>query len=537
MTALLVLAACAPRPDVTRVMGGRVVEGRFVDPESYSAFLRGALSEEAGQLPAALEAYRDAAARDDRDPLIASRLGDVLCRVNPRDPRAEQEFARALRIDPSFEPAMEARARCALARGDDGAARKDARLAAMADPLAIPPETLFAQVVADRARAEVSRDRLVALSLVHGENTAAWEALATWGVAHEEPMLVARALANVARLAPSRRATLADRAVALAGDGELFAARTLAAALVDAPGDRSSGGEGPAPAATPLVARLAVDEALARHDAPGAIRRATRAHLGRDVVAARALLLGDARLARALAEPMVLADPRAVGVRMVLATAAFRLGEGDVMARALELQRSGAAPVAVEALLSFARLLQRVSSTEAARLSLDAWSPLALLEGDTLVTPLAVDLAAQGALADDVLPTDARVELASRRSEVSPASGVSTENMDARHVLFAWALEHPLDRATRELARRLAPAAAHDALIAVAMARLSLAEGRPLAADALDRLLAVDPADPIIAAAVLDLAKRAGDAHAIAPARARLTALAQTPGERARALE
>jgi Tfp pilus assembly protein PilF len=518
-------------------MDGRVVEGRFIEPESYAAFLRGALAEEAGQFPAALLAYQEAAALDDRDPLIASRLGGVLCRMNPKDPRAEQAFARALRTDAGFEPAIEARARCALSRRDDRAAQEGAALAAAADPLAISPDILLAEVDTDRMRADASRDRLVALSLLHGASPAAWDALAAWGTAHEDPMLVARALAVLARIAPSRKARLADRAIALAGDGELFAARTLAAALVDAPGDRSSGGEGPAPAAIPLVARLAVDEALARGDGRRAALRATRAHLGLDVVAARALLMGDARLARELAEPVVLADPRATGARMVLATAAFRLGEGDLMARALELHRSGPAPIAAEALLSFARLVERVSSIDAARRILEAWSPFALLEGDALVTPLAVDLAAQGALQDDALPWGARVELASRRSDVLPAFGASTGNMDARHVLFAWALERPSDRATLELARRLAPAAGHDALIAVAMARLSLAAGRPLSPAAQDRLLAVDPADPIVAAAALDVAKLAGDAQAIAPARARLTALARTPGERAHALE
>jgi hypothetical protein len=48
---------------------------------------------------------------------------------------------------------------------------------------------------------------------------------------------------------------------------------------------------------------------------------------------------------------------------------------------------------------------------------------------------------------------------------------------------------------------------------------LSIARGWPLAATALDPLLTLDPADPILAPAALDLAKRAGDAKAIAPAR------------------
>jgi hypothetical protein len=528
---LLLFAACAPHPDVTRVMDGRVVEGRFIEPESYAAFLQGALAEEAGHLPAALGAFSVAAALDDRDPLILSRLGGVLCRMNPEDPRAAQAFARALQIDASFEPALEASARCARARGENGAAVEDAKRAAVADPLAVLPEVMLAEADLDRTRAE-----LVALTLLHGVSPAAWDALAAWGVAHEDPMLVARALAVVARLAPSRKEELADRAVGLAGDGELFAARTLAAALIDAPGDRSSGGEGPAPAAIPLVARLAVDEALVRHDAAGAALRATRAHLGLDVVAGRALLMGDAVLARELVLPVVLADPRAEGARLVLATAAFRLGERDLLARALEPSRSGGGLIAAEALLPFVQLVQRVSSTEAARRMLEAWSPLGLLAGDALVTPVAVDLAAQGTLEDTALPADARIELASRRSEVR-GEAAAKGGMDARHLLFAWALARPTDPATLELARRLAPAAGHDALIAVAMARLSLAEGRALSPAALDRLLAVDPADPLLAAAALDLAKRGGDVQAIAPARARLTALARTPGERAHALE
>jgi hypothetical protein len=534
---LLALAACAPRADVTRVLDGRVVEGRFIAPESYSAFLRGALLEEAGQLPAALKAYSEAAALDGRDPLIATRIGDLLCRLSPKDPRAAQAFSQALRIDASFEPAIEAGSRCARAHGDGSAAHEDAERAALADPLAISPQVMLSEADASGPRAESSRDRLVALTLLHGESAAAWDALAAWGAAHQDAMLVARALAAVARLVPTRKAELAERAVALAGDGELFAARSLAAALVDAPGDRSSGGEGAAPASVPLVARLAVDEALMRHDRARAELRATRAHLGLDVVAGRALLMGDAGLARTLATPVVLADPGATGARMVLATAGFRLGDGDLIARAFEVPRSGVSPVAAEALLPFARMVLQMSSTDAARRMLDAWSPLALLEGDALVTPLAVELAALGAIPDDALPRDGWVELTSRRSDTRRLKGISLGTMDARHVLFAWALERPLDRATLELAQRLAPAAGHDTLIAVAMARLSLAEGSALSPLAIDRLLAVDPADPIVAAAALDLAKRAGDARAIGPARARLTALARTPGERAHALE
>jgi hypothetical protein len=168
---------------------------------------------------------------------------------------------------------------------------------------------------------------------------------------------------------------------------------------------------------------------------------------------------------------------------------------------------------------------------------LETCSPFVLLQGDALLTPFVVDLAASGALKDEALPMDARVELAARRSELLSAPEPQVETMDARHRLFARALYDPLSPLTLELGGRLASAAGHDALIAVAVARLTVARGSSLSPAELDRLLAVDPADPIVAAAVLDFAKRSGDAQAIAPARARLTALARTPGERARATE
>jgi len=542
----LLPAACAAPLEVTRVVDGRVAEGRFIPPDAYSAFLRGAMAEEAGQLSVAASAYTEAASLDE-DPEIWTRIGDVRCVMSHREagragletPGAEEAFTRALAIDPAYAPALEARARCAASRGDERAAHEDEERAAALDPLAIRPPILLAEAEATTS-AEGGRERLVSLTLLHGTSPAAWDALAAWGTSHGDAMLVARALATVARLVPARKAELAGRAAALAGDGELASARALAAALVDEPGDRSSGGEGPAPAAMPLVARLAVDEALARRDEPAARRRATRAHIGLDVVAGRALLAGDAKLACDLAEPVVAADPRAIGARMVLATAGYRLGDAGRVARALDLHggdEGRRVPVSPEALLPFARIVERISSPDAARRVLEAWAPVSILAGDALVTPVAVDLAALGALRDDTLPLDARVELAARRSEPLPPFDASSGELDARHRLFAWAMGKPGEAATLELARRLSPASGHDSLIAVALARLSLAAGRALGPGGLDPILAVDPGDPILAAAALDLAKRSGDLRAIAPARARLTALARTAGERAHALE
>jgi hypothetical protein len=516
-------------------MDGHVVVGKAIPPEGYAAFLRGALAEAAEQLPAALVAYTEAAAFDGDDPEVWSRLGEVRCKLSATDPGADAAFARALAADAAYEPALEARARCRTLRGHASAARADEDRAASADPRAPRPQILLAD--RDGAGAEASRARLIALTLQHGTDTAAWDALAAWGAAHRDPDILARALVEIARLAPTRKWELGGRAVALAGDGNLRQARQLAAALIDAPGDRSSGGEHPSPASIPLVARLAIDEALARGDADAARRRATSAHVGLDVVGGRALFLGNSTLARDMMDPVILADPEALGARMVRATASARLGDGEPFARTLDLVelRHAGASVAAEALLPFAELADEMASLDASRRVLGALQT-SFLPGDTLVTSFAVELAALGALRADLLPVDARIELAARLFDPIPVFDVSA-GVDARHLLFAWALERPLDAATLDLARRIGGASTHDPLVAVALARLSLARGWPLAPNALDPLVALDPADPILAAAALDVARRSGDARAIAPARERLTTLARTPRERAHALQ
>jgi hypothetical protein len=526
---------CAGSGHVDRVVDGRIITGQFVAPEAYAAFLRGAIAEERGELNEALVAYGDAAARGDDDPEIWTRIGAVRCAANPHDPAAHVAFERALSADAEYAGAWAARARCALDRGEPLAALPDARRAADAEPLAVEPQVLLAQAEAAEEHAHAARDRLLALTELEGSRVTAWDALAAWARAHGDAALAVRAWAQVGRLAPGRRAELGGRVIELAGAGELSAARVLAAALLDAPGDRSSGGTGPSPDASPLVARLAIDEALVRHDPDRARSRAARAHLGLDVVAGRALIMGQPGLVRAIALPVAQADSRAAGARIVLAVAAEEQGDLEQVSRALALAPYAADPLAPEVVLPLARLVARIASTASARKLVEEVPRAPLLAGDVVLTSLAVELAASGTLSDADLPLDARIELAARRLE-APALG-SLDAVDARHRLFALSLARPLDPAVLELARHLAPAAIHDPLIAVAFVRLSLARSAQVDVRALERLVAQNPADPIVAAAVLDALKRRGDEHAIAPARARLTALARTPGERAHALE
>ncbi len=514
-----VLVGCAGGPDVVRVVDGRLVGGAYVEPEAYAAFLRGAIAEESGDLAGALSAYSEAAERDPSDPEVWTRVGSVRCRLAPRDEGAVRALDRALTLSADYAPAWEARSLCASLRDPAGGARvaaDAARRAAAEDPRALGPQLTLAR--APEAGAAASRDRLVALTLVHRGSRAAWEALAAWGRAHEDPALMARALAEAVRAAPQERRAAGERAVQLAGEGELAAARVVATAALDAEGPRLSA----------AVARLALDGAIATGDVERARVASTRGHIPLDEAAGRALLLGDPRMARALAEPVAAADPRASGARMVLAAASAALSPA-ALAQLFVGAAAGAPPWS--AVASLAQRLSDVAGVDGARRFMEAAGAEPLAAGDPLLARVAAELAARGVAAEASLPLDARIELAARMRAAPPEPG--ERDVDARHRLLALAMLRPQAPESLALARALAPAGQRDAMIATALAKIALARGTPPGAKDAGRLGEIDPRDPIAAAAAVDVANTRGDPRAIAPARARLTALARTPAEHA----
>src|SRR6185312_1982766 len=103
---------------VTRIVDGRTVEGRFVGPEAYGSFLRGAIAEAHGALDEAAQSYEAVAKIDDSDPEVFSRIARVRCARDPHDGRAKEALARAFDLDPDYGPAWEAAAACG--RGDVG---------------------------------------------------------------------------------------------------------------------------------------------------------------------------------------------------------------------------------------------------------------------------------------------------------------------------------------------------------------------------------------------------------------------------------
>jgi hypothetical protein len=257
------------------------------------------------------------------------------------------------------------------------------------------------------------------------------------------------------------------------------------------------------------------------------------------VVAARCLLAGDASTARTIAAEIAAADPRSTSAALVLAAAADALGDSPLVTRSLATPdatgKPDAAPIPAEIWLAYARAVSRAGSGDAALAMLRGLPRAPILAGDSALTPVAVALAARGALDPSELDANGRIELAERRGDMIADAGMRTA--DARHTLLALARRAPGDAATKSLAARLAPARGEDAVLAVASARLALASDAGSVAGAAALLDRFDPADPLVASAALDCAVRSGDARAIPLARRRLAAVARTPAERARVVD
>lgn len=393
------VTGCGAEPRVVRVYDGRVVQGRYISPEAYSLFLRGALAEAGGDLKGAAAAYAKAAEDDDEDPEIFARLGEVRCKLDPKDGNADRAFGRALHLDPAYAGALAAWSRCAAARGRSSEALDLARRAVAQDPnnvelqaLAVGSASAHEGGHAGPADAGV-REQAIALTLAHGENAAAWDALAAWGRSHRDAELVARALEGLVRAAPTRSLEVERGAVALLEGGQLALARRVASTLTDAP--REMEVLGPRDA---TVARLAVDEALVRGDRLVALTRATRGHVALAEVAARALVLDQREIATTIATQVADADPGASGAAMVRASLkGVTAGFAHVTDQPPEL-----------CALVFADRLATAAGSDVARQWLARITRTPMSARDPVAGPLAVDLAARGVLPVADLPVELR---------------------------------------------------------------------------------------------------------------------------------
>jgi tetratricopeptide (TPR) repeat protein len=522
-------AGCGLGGGVVRVYDGRVVHGSYVPPDAYAAYLRAVLDEESGNLARAALSLTLAAQLDDEDPEVWTRLGEVRCKANPSDPAADEAFARARRLDGTYAGALAAQSRCEASRGRIESAAKLAERATAEDPKNAGLEALLVTAEARRPDNR-ARDRAIALTILHGDRAVAWDALVTWARAHRDTELLARGLVGLLRASPSRSADVERGARELLGDGHLGLARVVAAAVADAP--RELLVRGPRDEA---VARLAIDEALARGDEDAAKARATRGHVDLAEVAARALLLERRDVATSIGHTVAGADPGASGARMVLAAAAHDMRPAKHPGE--HLRKITDAPPALCALVLAVRIAA-VAGNDVARAWLAQVNTRPFVPGDPLAGPFAVELAARGVLPPSGLTLDLRIELAARRRE-APPSRTKEDVVDARHELLFLALTDPSGREVQSLVPRLSAALEHDPLVAFAIARVALADGGPNGA-VLGRIreaLRAGSTDALLLSAAVEVAKKLGGAEELTPARTRLMAVARTPAERALATE
>ncbi|HEY1695428.1 MAG TPA: hypothetical protein VGG39_24835 [Polyangiaceae bacterium] len=509
--------ACVHPGSVERAYGGDVVEGRFVSPAAYAAFLRGALAEAEGHGDDAVDAYVQAAHDDPASPEPWARIAHVSCgsgggagapaAAADAVARGEAAARRAVALDDTYAPAWVAVAECAAARGDASGERAAADRALRLDPRGDDATVLLARSETGEASPS-EREALVALTVTAHDPRVAWGALARWAEAHGDVALWTRALVELARVAPDRRTFVASAAEQLAGEGYLVEARAVAAAALDA--DRR-----PLAPTYALAPRLAIDEAIARDDGDSVRRRAVRGHVSLEEAAGRALLAGRRDLARDLASELAAADPGATGARLVLAAA----GGGDL--RAVANPRPGDAPASAAALVAFGVALLQAAPASAPE-DIAALPHEAVVPGDDPVVRPAVELVSRKAAPPELLPPDGRVELAALTGTPAPSS---EQGLDARHRYLALALTHPGDPATRTLAARLHGVASVDPVVAAADALQLLGTDAIVAHDAPRLLLARNPADPLLAAVALRLAEKVGDRDVARRARETLTAM------------
>lgn len=510
---LLGLVACTHPSTVTRVYEGRVVEGRFIAPEAYEAYLKGVIAEEAGDLPTAARAYEEAVDEDGDDPEAYARLGAVRCKLGRK---ADSAFGHALRLDRTYAPALAAKAECEAAHG-----RAAAGIAVLdgippADREAISLEALYMKLA---AQANVdARARAIALTVASADAPAAWDALIGWGRAKADPELFAVGLEGLLRAAPTSEAAVEVGVLELVGLGQTALARRVAAALADAPAEL--GVLGPY---DPTVARLAVDEAILRDDRAAIERRTTHAHIDLGEAAARALLLERPQTARGIADGVLAADPTAACAEMT------------AIASSRRIRVRVAGHGADACVLVVAERLAGMGNNDGAKV----WARrmgVTVAPQDPVTGPVAVDLAARGIVAVNELPTSLRIELAARRREAPPPLDAT---VDTKHALLWNALHDPASTETRALAQKLR-GGERDPIVGFAFAKIALA-GLPASAKEawapIRTAFAASPTDPLILAVAVELAKSGGHTEELSPARARLLAFAQTPAERALATE
>lgn len=324
-TALLsfLVAACSlGAGTVTRISNGVAVEGRYVPPEAYAAYAKGAFFEARGEDAAALAQYRLALEYDSDAPEVLARLGAVQCRLSTRAGdgwahAARRAFARALAIDPGAAVAWLERARCAERAGNLEEALSFAKRAALLDPGSEAAALLVVDCAEKSGRRELARTWLDALVV-------------------DEPVTRATWLKFAAFAAQQRDA------------GRLHRARQALRAL--------DGGALP---------ELLLDDSLTLGNLAGARRAAVALHLTPGKLALRAADEGALELSRAQSELVMAADPDDSDAWTAALLAASLEQDNARFQRVLSAPPAEPTPPSAEAVRALTELLSRVAGPDA----------------------------------------------------------------------------------------------------------------------------------------------------------------------------
>jgi tetratricopeptide (TPR) repeat protein len=344
LIAALIAAAplgCAAQT-VVRVIDGREIEGPFISEYAYTLYAIGADAEAHGDLATALQAYEAAAEEDPDSPQTWTRIGAIRCRLDPDDPGAAFERARAL--DPDFEPLEREQAQCAIERGEMAKAVEHARRSFELDPDNEAPVLLYASVLARVGRSKEAVLLLQELTIRRPWSMRALWELRSYTIMTKDQAATADASRRLAQLRNPGRAT------------DVQADITLGAGAA-----RLEGGE--------AALLEALDAALAEGNLKLARKLGRQVRLVPAEIAVRAAALGKSVLAREQAELVLGADPSDNGARIALVVAADLARDTALLGRSLaELPpvSAGSQPSLLARLL-FAEVLYRKVGADAAR--------------------------------------------------------------------------------------------------------------------------------------------------------------------------
>jgi tetratricopeptide (TPR) repeat protein len=328
------LGCATGQTTVTRIVDSELVAGRYISPEAYGSYVRGAYLEAHGDLGNAIHAYAEATRRDPENPDAWTTRGAVNCALTQRGVAAPA-IDRAQRLDAESALLWRERARCALALGELPVARQAAERAAAAQPQSVETSLLLSDIYDRLGLTDEATRWLDALVVWQPDSVIAWQASFDHAARRRDRRRLLAAAQALLRLRPERRDEL-TRALP-----ELGPRPSIDAAL--------------------LEGRLGLGRATA-----------TEVGMSAAELAVRAAALGQSNLAREQAELVLAADPNdgdAWVALLAAETPAAKPASG--LSAMLDPSRPGWLSIRLLALV----LADRVGPA-VARTWLAAWSPL-----------------------------------------------------------------------------------------------------------------------------------------------------------------